>query len=193
MLEATHQLQRTGQGILNSMITTVIVKMNYTALAEVIELGPITTDHSLRLKEVLCLAPTIQQRIRNTYLGEHEFLRGCMDGVEGKYVSPSAPKENVDRWIRRVMGYGGKWLLFNRNRTEFMGLEELAEASALAEARDITGLKNLVPVWKRTSEWKNPVGRITIAAFIQSPLKIAENIWQVEDQRLALLKQLEKP
>jgi hypothetical protein len=193
MIQAMQSIERTNGNIVHEMIANVVTKTGYSAAAEIMKRGTLSAGTRVKFREVLNAAPTPQQNIRHAFLGEHEFLRGCMDAVEGKYAPLAAHQEGMDRWIDLIMKNGGKWILFNRNRTERMGLTALTQISTLAEARDLEGLKRWEPDWDKAHSFRNPAGRMVIAVWMPGFSKLVPQIWEVDDMRLDLLKQLEKP
>jgi len=194
MIGAMHHYERTGDCLLNETIASVVLKRSYVVAAEIMKLGALSEDTRKILGEVLRTAPTIRQVIRHAFLGEQDFIRGTLDSINNMSMfSTKPPTSWAERWLKFFLATGGKWVIFNRNRTEQMGLDAMTEVLGFAEARNIDAVKQWVPECFRSAEKRNPVGLLIISMILPGVIKPTEGIWQAEDQRLELLRQLEKP
>jgi hypothetical protein len=190
MVQAMHQLERTSGSLLHGMIATVVLKGSYATLDEILKLGAISPEIRVKVRDELLAAMPVSEVIHHILLGEQAFLRGCLNSVEPQSIPKLSSGSRLDAWISFVVSSKAGCLLFNRNRTEQMGLKALEEITALAAAREFDGLKAWRPPWYRVSESRNPVGRLLIAMWMPAFTKATEGLWENEDQRLALLKQL---
>jgi hypothetical protein len=160
-------------------------------------MGAASANTRTALHEVLNKAPTVQQVIRHAILGEQDLLRGCLDQVSKESCATRVPgfvaKSRAEALLNILLKAGGKWVVFNRNRTERMIVSALAHATALAEARKLEEMKQWVPECFRSAEIKNPLGRLLFAMMVPAMSKAANGFWETEDLRLDLLKLLEEP
>ncbi|MFT3869187.1 MAG: hypothetical protein QM715_12080 [Nibricoccus sp.] len=189
---AMHHLQRTGGNLVHEMIPALILKHCYACAGQIMKVESISFGSRALLGNALRAGLPIEQVIRNAYMGEQDFFRGCMDSIDGKYAERLGLKGDHVGLFDQIL-FRTRWVLINRNRTERLYVDALREVVAFVQARDLDGLKNWVPELMHSKGVRNPVGRLLIAMVFPAVQKIAGQLWAIEDLRLELLKQLDKP
>ena len=197
LIKTTNHLTRTSGNLVHEMIAVVVAKLAYRAAGEILKMGVVSNESRVKLAKVLRGAPPIELVCRHAFLGEHDSLRSALDSLDGKKISAMKQAMGVSGWGDRLLDVflktGGRWVVYNRNRTERMGVEALSEITKFAETRDLEGLEKWNPSWNRSVEKRNPVGPLLVSMWLPAVNKVVVNLWQAEDLRLDLLKQLEKP
>jgi hypothetical protein len=187
---AMYAIERTSAALIHPMIATVALKQCYAVAGEILNLGPASDAGRADVAAILKNALPVQRVVRQAILGEGDFVGEAFDTI--KFPRGSALTEMTGgRWVDLGMRFGGKWILCNPNRSVQRVREKLDRVSALAEARDIAGLKAEMGKWNHGSPFKNPVGRLLAFMILPAVTKPVENIWLAEDQRLALIARLE--
>jgi len=184
--------------MLNGMIACVALKQGYSTISEILKMGEVTAETKAMLVKTLCAAPPIKQSIRNAIMGEQEVVRGALDVIKETAGLPSEEEEKGSgrtfaKTVSRRAVRLGYVFMFNRNLTEREDVSRLCNACVLAEARQIAELDRFSKT--KSSPWrlKNAIGMKLAELSTPTYAKAVENLWQAEDQRLGLLKQLENP
>ena len=200
LLSCWQHLQCSGECLVTEMIADAVMKQSYGVIEEILKLGPVTNETMTTLRTALEQAPPVRQVFRNAYLGGQDFYAGVFDKIEGIVEQPSGGDSN---WFIFPTGasarLGGRMmarlcykLYFNRNQTQRDYFGNLQRVYELAAAREIDRLKETE---KPGLSWavKNAVGASLTELDTSAHAKAVTYFWQVEDQRRALLAQLEKP
>jgi hypothetical protein len=188
LISVWQHLQRTGPGLVNGMIANVVLKNCYITSEEILKLGDISNETKTVLAETLNSAPTMRQVVRNGILGEYESMAGAVDAAQTMYSQQNLTQNQKLSLVSWYMPH----LVSSPNLTKREIMHSLQRPCELAVARQLERLKafeKAKPSWSL----KNPAGMALLNMGTPSLAKVVEHWWQVEDLRLELLKQLEKP
>lgn len=187
MISAWHHFQRMGPALMNQMIAQVMLKQCYRVAGEVLRMGEVGREIKMKFAIVLRQAP-VEAVFRNALLGEYDWLADSVD----KGLAAAGQKQQA-----QVEQHWTHWIAPNvvssANQTKRELLRTLERPCELAVRRDMTGLEKLgkkpMPKWYL----KNPVGMMLVNMATLAYTKVVAQIWEIDDLRLDLLKQLEKP
>ncbi len=190
VVRAMHNLQRTGPQLMNGMVAAASLQATFVNAEVILSTGGVTPATRAKLREALESAPPIADVMHNIFGGEIEYAASVLDQYEAESAGTLADDSRIDPWIGTGMSLAGR-LVFNRNHTLRVVADTIHEAEALAVAREYDRLDKWQPPRTRWDEqMKNPVGRLLGAMIITAPGKEIQRIWEDEDLRLDLLKQL---
>lgn len=190
VIRAMHNLQRTGPLLLNGMVAASSLQATLlNAQAILIQRG-VSNGVRAELREALESAPPIASVMHNIFGGEIEYAASVLDQFEAESAAAPGISTDIDPWIGTGISLAGR-LVFNRNRTLRVVTSTMEGAEALAVARKFDGLEEWRPPGTRWSQQlRNPVGRLLDVMIIAAPAKGIRRIWEDEDLRLTLLRQL---
>lgn len=193
LLRAGHSFQRAGAGMVMTLIASACISRSYEVSNFVLDTAAIGPDARRDLIAALSDVPPINSTIQNCFVGEfppdrESLERGANDG-KSQMVSNSTTT------------LGGRFAAFgfgqmcNLNLTEQELMDFLQQSARYAQQRQFQAMREYkVQFQSRQKAWyriKNPVGRTLLAMALDLDLaKVAEKLWKVEDERLALLKRL---
>jgi hypothetical protein len=190
VIRAMHNLQRTGPQLMNGMVAAASLQATFVNAEVILSTGGVSPATRSKLREALESAPPIADVMHNIFGGEIEYAASVLDQYEAESAGTIANDARINPWIGTGMSLAGR-LVFNRNHTLRVVADTIREAEALALAREYDRLDKWQPPHTRWDEQlKNPVGRILGAMIISAPGKEIQRIWEDEDLRLDLLKQL---
>jgi hypothetical protein len=193
LIRATHNLQRTGGCLIHQMIANVAVRQCYRVADAIVARGGISDSSRAALRSALETAPPLSVVIRNAILGDQTVVHDVFERLRhGEYLPTGRDPSSLDRSIQVGMILFGKYT-FNPNRTERLIASWYEQISAIGIARDSRALDTWLPDWGNSSQLKNPAGRLLCSSIIPAFKKPLKNMWEAEDQRLALLQKLSAP
>jgi hypothetical protein len=201
MTTACQHLQRTAPCLINQMISGAVLKLTYNAAAEILKLGSVPDGTKRKLEKTLQDAPTMMLIFRNAYLGGQEYIRGSCSDLE-TLIRTLSETDPIRITFEAGSGSSGFsiWLtrarlpfLLNLNRTEAAHMAFFQKTADFATARQLQEIERLETKASRGWTVKNSVGDVLLRSRIRGSRKVVEYLWQVEDVRQGLLKQLEKP
>jgi hypothetical protein len=196
LVRANQALQRSGAGMLMSMIASACLRRTYDVSQFVIDCGAIGPDSRRELIAALSDAPPINQTTRNCFVGEFAPDRESLE--RGATGGKSQLMSNATTALGRRFAAFGFDQMCNLNLTEQVLLDYFQQSARYAQQRQFQAMREYkVQFQSRQKAWyriKNPVGRTLLAMMLDIDLpKVAEALWKVEDARLALLKRLGGP
>jgi hypothetical protein len=190
VIRAMHNLQRTGPQLVNGMVAAASLQATFVDAEVILSTGGVSPGTRAKLREALESAPPISDVMHNIFGGEIEYAASVLDQYEAESAGALAGDPRIDPWIGTGMSLAGR-LVFNRNHTLRNVADTIRQAEALALARNYDRLDQWRPPQTGWNEQiKNPVGRLLGAMIISAPGKEIQRIWEDEDLRLDLLKQL---
>ncbi len=190
VVRAMHNLQRTGPELMDGMVAAASLQATFVNAEVILSTGGVSPATRAKLRDALESAPPIADVMHNIFGGEIEYAASVLDQYENESAGDIAGDSRIDPWISTGMSFAGR-LVFNRNRTLRVVADTIREAEALAVAREYDRLDKWQPPKTRWDDQiKNPVGRLLGAMIISAPGKEIQRIWEDEDLRLDLLKQL---
>lgn len=188
-LKANYHLQRGGSMMTTEMGSVIAVHTVYGALKPIVDSGQLSPGARAELAAALREAPAPEAIIHNIVAGENRYARLWFEEAARNAANRRFTLSLTQG--RAVFGTGWMYpLLYNPNRTmrEYNATSKAIEW--LAEQRQIVGLQQLthtMPSWT----WKNPIGTALRQTVMPTMSKAVENIWAVDDQRIALLHVLD--
>lgn len=184
LLRANYHLQRGGFFLVTEMVALVGVKGTYDQLGRLIKSGRLSPQSRAAIAAALIDAPPLQLVFHHVFVGEEFMVHISIKTVVDSMVTAREGKILDTGLLSRLM--------FNPHRTERELVEFLHEARRLAERRQLESGKELgVEFAQRIDHWriKNPAGQLLMQMML--PAFNTGVFWKGEDQRLALLHQLE--
>jgi len=190
MISAWYHIQQTGPNPVNEMIANVALKQAYSVLEEILKLGSLSAETRTSLGAVLRQAPEVRLVFRNLFLGEYYSMARAVDtGLEGGLQEMLKQDKQNGNWMDLI----GPNLIGSANQTKRQLMKHLEQSSQLASTRQLEQLSEIGKAQSSFWQIKNPAGISLLDMAKVNYAKVADNIWKVEDQRVALLQQLEKP
>ncbi len=201
LVHASYHLQSAGTNLVNQMIPVVFLKGAYQRLELIVD-DPSLSDQTRKdILATLTEAPSIKLAFANAFLGEQIIARESMDSMRGNpqaafnelvnVVKVFDDKRDVQLFQNNVLRH----FLFNPNRTEREYADYLTESCELLQNRHWDRSEKIAAAFEaKVTSWqlKNPVGRLFGAMALPAFQKIAQNFWQAEDQRIALIHHLQQ-
>ncbi len=195
VLRASYHFERGGALLVTAAVAVAIQRRTYNQLELLVASGKLSPASRASIAGVLKEAPPLSLVFDHAYLGEEAFARTGMDVLKGDYgamVRTLVPEEKA-----MIPSNHFLWrLFFNPNRSEREYAEFLHEFARNASEREmIANQKRISAFVEEASDWriKDPVGQLLFRVSLPAFTKLNEAFWKTEDQRVALLQQLEKP
>jgi energy-converting hydrogenase Eha subunit A/Ni,Fe-hydrogenase III small subunit len=190
VIRAMLNLQRTGPLLTTGLVAAASLQATLLDAQVILLTGPVTPEMRGRLREALEGAPAVPDVLHTIFGGEIEYAASVLDQYESESASPLGPDSTIEPWIGTGLSLAGR-LVFNPHHTLRVVAATLRAEEALAVNREYDRLDRWQP--PAASWWeqvKNPVGRILTTMIVSAPRKEVQRIWDVEDLRVAVLKQL---
>lgn len=191
ILRACYALERIGVGPVDEMIAVVIEKKVYAAIRYLCDHGSLTAASATSLAQVLETAPGIEFIAKRSILGDLQPQRDITDrALTNAFWSNFSSSQKV---FRKALPALSTFVLhpyrMERERIQvhtqmatFIAARQLDAAQAVSD--DFVGRSRSV------TSLRNPGGRKLAAMATPSIQKLGKNLWETEDARLALIKQL---
>ena len=178
------------------MIGVVLLGRCYETANFILDRGGLADVDRLELKSVLADAVPMAVVFRNGILGDSVSICSSFEDASRNRKAPSMTEkgDGVDRFLSAIVPIMP--VFYNPHRTERIYQQLMQEVSRLASERKLDDLDARLSSFVRTPprfDGKNPAGRLIMAMAVPALQKVANQIWEKEDERLALLKRLGTP
>jgi hypothetical protein len=190
LIRAMQNLQRTGPLLSTGLVAAASLQATLVDAQVILLTGSVSPELRGRLRETLEGAPAVPDVLHAIFGGEIEYAASVLDQYETESSRPLGPDSRIEPWIGTGISLAGR-LVFTPHHTLRMVAETLRAEEALAMSRAYDRLDRWHPPsadWQ--DEVKNPVGRLLSTLIVGAPRREVQRIWDVEDLRLSLLKQL---
>jgi hypothetical protein len=200
LLQASYHLQKGGTSLVTQMIANVFIHGTHQRLQLILDADNLSSDARSEALAVLRGATSVELSIKNALLGEQLLVRSSIDSIGNAHTELTTAFQLAAAFSDTNHNYeavGNRFLVrlfFNPHRSEREYSDFLNEASRLAQQRKLDRMnENAAAYAAKISSWrlKNPVGQQLIAMALPAFQKTFGRFWEVEDQRLALLKRLQ--
>jgi hypothetical protein len=190
VIRAMHNLQRTGPLLTTALVAAASLQATFVDAQVILLTATVSPEARGKLRAALEEAPAVPDVLHTIFGGEIEYAASVLDQYETESATPLGPDSRIDPWIGTGISLAGR-LVFNRNHTLRVIADTIRAEEALAVTREYDRLDRWHPPptpWPE--QVKNPVGRLLTTMIVSAPRREVQRIWDVEDLRLNLLKQL---
>lgn len=190
LIRAMQNLQRTGPMLATGLVAAASLQATLVDAQIILLSGTVSAEMKGRLREALAAAPAVPDLLHTIFGGEIEYAASILDQYESESASPLGPDSRVAPWIATGVSLAGR-LAFTPHHTLRVVAETLRAEERLAVNRAYDRLDRWEPPSARwQDQLKNPVGRLLLTLLVSAPRREVQRIWDVEDLRLTLLRQL---
>lgn len=196
LLRASYALKRIGVGAVDQMVAVVMEKKVYEAIIYVTDRARSTfvSPQWTALLRELESAPKMEFVAERTILGDAQTLRDITDRIS-RGTLPGDPFAASKR-TKELLPFFARFVIHPK-RMEREILEYDREISALVAARKlddaIAAEERFIGKVGGITSLRNPGGRKLAALAAPAFHKVGKVLWEAEDSRLALIKQLKMP